>query len=427
MDKLSKKNAKVSRRQGTNELKLFCFPAIELRGSIDVPPSKSYLHRYLIAATLAQSPLILTHVCELATDIQVTLHALSAFGLTFAHDGQKGHLYLNLNEQLQARNVSLNMGESGSSLRLLLPLLLHFFDDVELTGENKLPMRPLKPYFEAFKAANFIRTTKHNLPLQMRGEIKPEPYVFKEQMSSQFISGLLFVLPLLDSGSTIELTHTPLSLPYIQMTIAVLRQFGVAIQHNNSYTFFAIHAPQRYVAPKTRTIAIEQDYSARAFWDVAYAIKHDALAIKPTAASTLQGDARLAHIIRSGQRTIDIADTPDLAPIVALYLSQTTGGSLINTNVLIHKESNRLQAIIDFLTRANISYIQETNKLHIGKGKVRGGTYNTYNDHRITMMLIIAASVATHPICLCEVGSITKSYPSFLTHYKNVGGIINEQ
>jgi len=246
-------------------------------------------------------------------------------------------------------------------------------------------------------------------------------------MSSQFISGLLFVLPLLKTASTIKLGTPPRSLPYIQMTLAVLQQFQISIEHNEDYTSFSIPAPQCYIAPQTEKIIIEPDYSARAFWQVAQAIKHQDINIDPKPQITLQGDAALHDIMHRQATTIDLTHTPDLGPILALYLSQTTGGTLLNVDVLIQKESNRLLAIIDFLTRAGIRFTHIDNSLHIHTGKIQANTYNTYNDHRITMMLIIAASVATGPINLHEIKSIRKSYPSFIQDYQMLGGIIREQ
>jgi len=407
--------------------KTYTFVPSTFSGTLTLPPSKSYLHRYLLATALANTSLTLRSVTTIADDVNVTLEILRHFGFDYNHDEAAAELHLMPTPQARSHSISMNMKESGTSLRLFLPSLIHCFEHVELTGENQLPTRALAPYLDALTAVDFTKTTENNLPLQASGAITPRDYTFEDQMSSQFMSGLLFVLPLLEADSTITLKNEPQSLPYIQMTIEVLRQFQININHNDTYTSFTIPGNQRFIAPIERPINIEPDYSARAFWDVASAIGHGALNIQPSSEHTLQGDAGLAQLIAHGQTDIDIAGIPDLAPILALYLSQTTGGVLHNVHVLIDKESDRLAAIVDFLTQSAIPFVQLDNALQIGTGHIQGGLYDTYRDHRITMMLAIAASLATGPIVVREVTSIDKSYPTFIEHYKQVGGIIHEQ
>jgi len=411
----------------STEKTLYRFSPCTLTGHIQVPPSKSYLHRYLLAAALAQTELTLKGVSTLADDIRVSLEILTHLGFDFTYNETSDELYLSPSTRKRDDNIDINMKESGTSLRLFLPLLIHSFDKIHVSGENQLPQRPLAPYFDALCDAQFTRTTANNLPVHISGKITPQAYLFTEQMSSQFISGLLFLLPCLETGSTISLSEPPLSLPYIQMTLNVLKQFQITIKHNTSYTEFTIPGPQSYITPLNKQIMIEPDYSSRAYWDVANALEHESITVIPPVEDSLQGDAILSDIINKRKTNIDIAATPDLAPILALYLSQTTGGSLHNVHVLIHKESNRLEAIIDFLKRSAIPFTLNGHTLHIKKGKVQSNVYNTYNDHRITMMLIIASTIASGPIYLSEFTSVQKSYPTFIDHYQNLGGIIYEQ
>jgi len=378
-------------------------------------------------AALAKTSVTFMNVSCIADDVHRTLDILSNFGFHFHHDVTQDCLHLIYTGEALASRISINVGESATTLRLFLPSLIHFFDHVDIAGEKNLPHRPLQPFFNALSSVHFKRPTELNLPLTASGTIFPGKYTFDKPMSSQFVSGLLFLLPLLDEPSTITLATPPQSRPYIQMTLDVLRTFDITISHNDTYTVFEIPGNQQYTPPKATHIEIEQDYSARAFWHVAQAIKHYDIAIYPPKTHTLQGDSVLSDIITQQQTTIDLTHIPDLAPILALYLSQQRGGTLTNVAILRQKESDRLVAITDFLTKAGISFTHVHNALHIQPGVVRGNVYDTFGDHRIAMMLIIASTVASAPCVLSEIDSIRKSYPSFIAHYESLGGVVYEQ
>jgi len=420
---LSKTNSTID----INRNQAFTFMPCTLSGEVLIPPSKSYLHRYIIAAALSRQTITLTDVTSLADDVLVTLQSLTFLRADYCFNQQESTLTIKP-QTTQANHPSshkLNMQESGTSLRLLLPLLIHFLGEVTILGENQLPTRPLTPYIQVFDAVEFLTPTHKFLPLYAKGKITAKEYVLSGAISSQFISGLLFTLPLLTADSSISLTTPLASLPYVKMSLAVLETFQIQIEHNADYTQFQIKGNQSFVA-RNPQIQIESDYSARAFWEVAKAIKHHDLIITPPAAKSLQGDSAIIELIQHNIRDIDLTHIPDLAPILAVYLTQTGGGTLLHTERLVHKESNRLLAIQAFLDRAGISYKQIDNTLHIDAGTIKENRYFTFYDHRITMALVIASTIATGAFQLNELCSINKSYPHFIHDYQALGGKLYE-
>lgn len=416
----------IANKQHASPKQRYRFDPCTLSGSVEIPPSKSYAHRYIIAAALADTPTTLLNMQVIADDIQVTLDAIKYFGATYAYQNQ-ALIIRPQTDTVEAGTLhKVNMRESGTSLRLLMPLLIQELGEVEILGENKLPKRSLKPYFDIFTDVDFITPPGNsNLPLLCSGTLEATIYQLPGNISSQFISGLLFALPRLQHDSEIRLTSPLVSLPYVQMTLKVLADFGIEITHHDNYSHFIISGNQSYQS--TQSYFIENDFSARAFWEVARAIGHQDLVVTPPYSESLQGDSIIIDLISQQQTVIDLTHIPDLAPILAIYLACTTGGTLLNTNRLIDKESNRLLAIEHLLSQAGIKYEQKPNQIMIASGKIKSNTYFTFYDHRITMALIIAASVADGSITINEVGSINKSYPSFIADYQKLGGNIHEQ
>lgn len=404
----------------------FHFRKVKLQGTIVTPPSKSYAHRFLIAAALSNAPTLLTGLHELSDDILVTTQSLTALGCKTEYDAHKGTLLVIPHSQQKSAQVqTVHMKESGTSLRLLIPVLISQLKTVRITGENKLPERPLNTYFDIFTDVHFTKeAVGKNLPLLCSGTITPGEYALEGNVSSQFISGLLFTLPLLNGKSKITMTSTLQSLPYVEMTLEVLAAFGIIAEHDDSYTIFSIPGNQQYHS--TGTYAIEQDYSARGFFEVANAIADHDITILPPATQTTQGDAIVLDIIKDQLHEVDLMHAPDTAPILAILFSQITG-MLHKTDRLKFKESDRLVAICAFLEKMGVPFKVDNDTLFIQQAKINGGHFDTHKDHRITMALIIASTISKDDFILDEIKSCEKSYKNFIEQYEQLGGFVDEK
>ncbi|MGL4589066.1 MAG: iron-containing alcohol dehydrogenase [Mycoplasmatales bacterium] len=405
----------------------FHFQPTKLSGTVHVPPSKSHAHRLIIAAALSDKPTILNNVHEISYDIYVTLNAISFLGATYQVNCTQMQIIIYPNSQPKQQDQTINMEESGTSLRLLLPLML--VDNIRrtITGENKLPTRPNKIYHNLMLDQkidfSFLETDKF-LPLTLQGTLNAGEYLIDGSVSSQFISGLLFTLPLLNGESKIVIENQLESIPYVQMTLDVLQNFGIIVKYEQDYSEFIIPGNQVYTS--LGSYEVEQDYSGRCFWEVANALGNQ-IKILPERKPTLQGDSIVGELINQKIQTLDLTDIPDSAPIMAVYYSQVLNGQLQNTERLKYKESDRLQAIIDFLSVNQIKINQDANNLSIEQGKWSGGICNTYLDHRILMALVIGSTTATGPITVSEITSSKKSYSKFIEMYLKLGGKFDEE
>lgn len=408
----------------------FVFSPTILKGSILIPPSKSYLQRTLLAAALANQPTTIEQVSSLADDVQVAIDVIEKMGAKVMYFPKQQKLEVSPIPDLASlkkQSFVCNMRESGTSLRLFIPVLTHLYKDIYITGENRLPYRPLNTFFTLFDTQQIsydFPSTEQHLPLTVSGIFKNSTFRIKQNTSSQFLSGLLMLAPLLNETVEITLTSSPESLPYIKMTLAVLASFGVEVRTFSDYTRFVISKNEKYQTPKSYTI--EQDYSSRTFWEIANQLGKHNIDIQPPFQNSLQGDSVVHDFMQQQQTTIDLRDIPDTAPILAIYLAQKKG-MLKNTYRLQYKESNRLEAIQDFLEKMRIPYEQNKNILYINKGKMHGGYFNTYKDHRITMSLIIASTITDEPVIIDEIKSIQKSYPQFIEQYLKLGGEMDEK
>lgn len=404
----------------------YIFPKSRLSGDVLIPPSKSYAHRYIIGACFADVSTILKGMSEISDDIQTTLDAVKTFGCSYEIIGDsviiKPHSYRNKDI------YEINMRESATSLRLLLPLMLTDNQPRVIYGENKLPFRPNKIYEDILKDQKI----KHKyleqgafLPLKLEGMLSPGIYEIDGTVSSQFISGLLYALPMLSGDSAINIVNQLESRSYVEMTLKVLKEFGIEVKASSDYQQFLIKGNQSYKT--TGVYTVEQDYSSRTFFEVAKTIGTNDINIKNKVEESIAGDREIIEIIKRGDKILDLNNMIDSAPIMALYFSQNGGGTLINTKRLAYKESNRLQAIIDILDEAGIEYKVADNQLTVIPGDFNGESFNTHLDHRIAMTLIIAASATTNRVVIKEIKSINKSFVGFLKAYIKLGGQYDEE
>ncbi|HWS43483.1 MAG TPA: 3-phosphoshikimate 1-carboxyvinyltransferase [Pseudoflavonifractor sp.] len=376
-----------------------------LSGAITPPPSKSQAHRLLIAACLAGGEERVSNVAE-SQDIAATKACMVAL---------KG----------PGRGLPLlPCGESGSTLRFLIPVALALKGGGVFTGRGRLMERPQEPYFEIFREKGIFYEQKDGM-LTVRGALTPGEYALRGDISSQFVTGLLYALSLLKGPSEIRLT-TPLeSAGYVDMTLDALARFGVEVRYDGERAF---HVPggQRYL-PADCTV--EPDWSQAGFWYAARGIGNAVETVGMNLHSA-QGDRVLetwaAALSQPGEVVLDLSGSPDLAPPIAAWCALREGQvtRLVNASRLRIKESDRLSAIASELGKLGADVDEGADNLTIrGVSTLRGGEADSHNDHRIAMMAAIAATRADGPVTLRGAEAVRKSYPNFWEDYAALGGV----
>ncbi len=410
-----------------------------LVGKVKVPPSKSFAHRGIISAFLSGEECTVKNLNP-SEDILATLDCIRALGGSAEFDENRGIATFSGFKKRRAKKIVLDCRESGSTLRFFIPLALTFYNSVEFTGKGRLMERPQKPYFEIFdKLGITYKTNKNRLTIE--GELKSGDYEVDGSVSSQFITGLLFALPRLDGDSRIIIKGNLSSKGYIDITLDVLKKYGIKIENNN-YQEFVIKGSQTYL-PKNYTV--EGDFSQAAFFLVAGAIGCD-VTCTGLRENSLQGDRKILDILKEcGAEvqqegiskfkaistpnmhgiSVDVDEIPDLVPILAVLFTFCKGESrILNAGRLRIKESDRLAAITSELSKLGANIQEKGDSLVIHGTQVLGGAKcDSHNDHRIAMATAIAA-------CRCEGSveiaganiSVKKSYPEFFKDYKKLGG-----
>ncbi|WP_438335033.1 3-phosphoshikimate 1-carboxyvinyltransferase [Clostridium cochlearium] len=418
----------------------------KLKGSINIPPSKSLAHRAIIAAGLAGGESIIDNIVY-SKDILATIYGMKNFGVSINEIEKNNNKLLNIKgvNKIQIQNNVIDCIESGSTLRFLIPIaLLQNEREVTFIGSGKLPQRPLDEYYNIFNKKNiFYQNEKGNLPLRVKGKLKPGEFYLKGDISSQFITGLMFVLPLLCGDSKIIITSKLESKAYVDLTMDILNKFGVKIENNN-YKEFYIKGNQSYVP---RNYNVEGDFSQGAFWLVAGAIGEE-MSCKNLNINSLQGDKEIINIIKymggiininndcikviSSKLkgiTIDASEIPDLVPILAVAGTVSSGVTkIINAKRVRIKECDRLHAIACELNKIG-GEVEELGDSLIIKGnkKLKGGIVDSWNDHRIAMAMAVASTVCEEPLIINNSKAVEKSYPNFWEEFRNVGGNLIEQ
>ena len=379
----------------------------ELQGTVTPPSSKSVGHRALIAAALSGGFSTISNLGD-SKDIQATQNCLSALktGQPTGEDGLP----------------LLDCGESGSTLRFLIPLSLVLRGGGHFTGRGRLMERPQGPYFSLFQEKGIFYQQKNGV-LTVRGTLKPGRYSLPGDVSSQFITGLLFALPLLDGDSEIVLT-TPLeSRGYVDLTLDVLRTFGIRVEERAD----AFHAPgsQHY---ESRDFTVEADWSQAAFWYAAN-FAGGQVDIQGLNMDSKQGDKVIAlqywQLAKPGEAELDVSQCPDLVPPLAAIAAVRAGTThLTHAARLRMKESDRLSTVAAALRAMGAQVEEGPDSLTI-HGQERlpgGGTVDCCNDHRIAMMAAVSAAFAQAPVKLLGAECVRKSYPEFWNHFIQLGG-----
>ena len=383
-----------------------------LRGEVTVIPSKSQAHRLLICAAFADAPTQL-RCPETNRDIEATADCLRALGAEILHT-ESGYSVFPI--ATPPEHAVLNCCESGSTLRFLLPIVGALGVDTVFKMEGRLPQRPLSPLWEEMERMGCKLRFISDNELDCEGQLRAGDYYIDGGVSSQFITGLLFGLSLLDGVSTIHITGQLESKPYVDLTLRAMAQFGVHAEG------LRIKGGQVYRCPGKLTV--EGDWSNGAFWLAAKALGSD-LTISNLDLGSVQGDRAVVEILQKldkGAPGISAKDIPDLVPILAVTAAAKHGAVFTDISRLRLKESDRVASTVAMLESLGCKAEASQDTLIVYPAPFTGGTVDACNDHRIAMAAAIAATRCTGPVTILGAESVKKSYPRFWEEYARLGG-----
>ena len=365
-----------------------------LAGEIAAMPSKSDLHRLMIAMHLAGMDV--DDLPVISDDIAATKDCLQSDGIC-------------------------NCRESGSTLRFLLPVMAALGRTVTFTGEGRLPERPMQPLVNLLRGHG-CAINSDRLPIAIAGRLLPGKFTLPGNISSQYITGLLFALPLLSSESEIVLTSPLESSGYVNMTLRTLKTFGIEIEQ--SAMGYRIRGNQTYL-PADSPLTAEADWSNAAFWLAANALGSD-IRVTNLDENSAQPDCAIVPLLKHCS-DMDASQCPDLVPIMAVVMALTPGEhKIINAVRLRLKESDRLHAMAQNLCSLGADVDELPDGLVIrGKDSLRGGEVSSFGDHRIAMAMAVAALRCEQNVTLHGAEVVRKSYPKFWEDYQRLGGQVS--
>lgn len=392
-----------------------------LCGSVVLPPSKSAAHRALICAALSDGP-SRVHPLSDSVDILATQRALQAL---LQADGT--HI------------TEIDCAESGSTLRFLIPVAAVLGKSVRFVGRGKLPTRPIGDYLRLLPQHGVACQSTGGLPLQISGRLTPGRFALPGNVSSQYITGLLLALPLCGGDCEIILTTPLQSASYVDMTIGVLRRFGVDVQKTE--TGYFVPGNQKYGACD---YTVEADWSQAAFYFAAGAIGGD-VTVEGVDLASVQGDRMIVQLAerfgaqvtadvpgrsvrcRAGSLhgiAIDAQDIPDMVPALAVIAAFAAGETVISgVERLRFKESDRIAAVVSNLRAMGADASSDGKRIVVRGGRaLKGAHLHGCNDHRIVMAFSVAALAAQGQTVIDDAESIRKSYPDFFEEYNRLGG-----
>lgn len=420
-------------------MNVVCYPSV-LSGTVRAIPSKSDAHRKLICAALSNRPTILNLHAPFCDDIAATIRCLKALGADFTQE-KDGLCVCPIEQQPHA---DLDCGESGSTLRFLLPVAMTVCENISVTGKGRLPERPIGTLVEAM-SAHGVHFSRTKLPLQAAGALTGGVYEIEGNISSQFLSGLLMALPLCDKDSEIRLTTPLQSSKYVDMTLDTLRSSGVEIETKTENGLLRYVVKSKQNRDLSVPSDIDGDWSNAAFWLTAGAIQPEhEITVSGISPASIQGDKAIAGILKnaganvtqSGTNTsvscgtirqfdVSMEEIPDLLPILAVRAACGSGEShFTNAERLRIKESDRLASTAQLLHSIGGRAAELSDGLTVYGGQLTGGTVNAENDHRLVMAAAIAALRCAEPVTIIGAEAVNKSYPSFFEDYQALGGKI---
>ena len=383
----------------------------KLQGNIRIIPSKSQAHRYLICAAFSDNPTRI--ICPAVNqDIEATAACLNALGADIQRttDG-----YQVTPIKVVPPEATLPCGESGSTLRFMLPIAGALGVTANFLLEGRLPQRPLSPLWEEMERMGCHLSWINENTLQAAGKLKTGVYHIDGSVSSQFITGLLFALSLIPGESTLNITGTIESKPYIDMTMEALTTFGVAVENTKLNGQFPFQSPN--------IAKIEGDWSNGAFFLAAQHLGNQ-IQVDGLSKNSKQGDRAAQDILNAMTNfvEIDAKDIPDLVPILSVAAASSKGAKFYNIRRLRLKESDRVQTVMNMLQAFGIQTESDENTLTVHPGTFQGCTVDSANDHRIAMSAGIAATIANGPVTILNAQCVAKSYPTFWEVYRQLGG-----
>lgn len=400
-----------------------------LQGSVTVPPSKSMAHRALLCAGLAAGTTQIQGILP-SQDMEATCRALTALGASIARQGSLARVQ-GVAGRPKVPQGPVDCGESGSTLRFLIPAFALASAPARLTGRGRLPQRPLGPYGAIFHGQG-LPFAQDETGVSFQGPLAPGDYGLPGDVSSQFISGLLFALPLLPGDSHIRIQPPFESRGYVNMTLQVMDAFGVQAAFLDGLT---LHVPgnQLFTAPAVPFL-VEGDDSQAAFFLTLDAILGD-VSVAGLSLRSIQGDrvmgeilARCGHVPGQPPRPLapfvaDLGDCPDLGPILMTLGLFCRGESrLLNAGRLRLKESDRGTAMAQELSKLGGQASLAGDEIRIRQSKLRPGpALSSHGDHRIAMALAVAALGARIPADIQGAEAVEKSYPDFWKDLAAIG------
>lgn len=404
-----------------------------ITGKISSISSKSHIHRCLICSAFCKEQTQIIFNGNLSDDILATINCLKSLGAKINFDKNsilvEPITYTN-------NNPILDCNESGSTLRFLLPVASALNCNATYKGCGKLPTRPIKTIIDELKLHGINFSSDH-LPLTTSGKIKGDVFTLDGSVSSQFLTGVLLSLPILDGGK-VALTTPLTSKSYIDLTCQTLKQFGIEVDISKNE--YVVESCYKYKSPKT--IYADGDWSNSAFFLCCGAIS-ESINITGLNLQSPQGDKKIIDILRQygadisfkndsinvfrkdkNALNVDATDIPDLVPIISVLASVANGESVIaNVDRLKFKESDRIRSTLDMINSLGGNARFEDNKIKIiGKESLDGGNVCGYNDHRIVMSSAISSCVCKKEVTITDANAVNKSYPKFFEDFNFLGG-----
>lgn len=386
-----------------------------LHGTVTPPSSKSQCHREIICAALAQGESRLENI-YFSDDINATLRGVSALGAKYIREADA----LRITGGTADTTPNIDCGASATTLRLLLPVALALYGEAVFKGVASLMSRPIEPYFRLFRERGIEYELNDNC-LRVRGRLPAGKYVLPGDVSSQFFSGLLLALSLLDGESRMCAESPIQSRPYIDMTLDSMKRHGVGVtQGENEFII-----PSQHYASCGCTV--ESDWSHAALWFAARELGND-ISIHGMNENSVQGDRIFMgylHALRGGDAALDVSQCPDIVPPLALAAALRPGRcDITHAARLRYKECDRLDAVSCVLNALGADVVQREDGLIInGVPRLCGGAaVDCRNDHRIAMMAAAAATVCREPVIIRGAECVGKSYPDFWRVFRELGG-----
>lgn len=383
----------------------------KLAGNVTAIPSKSQAHRLLICAAFSDTSTRI-YCEETNQDIEATISCLNAIGADIRRTSYGYHVDP---VRVAPETAVIDCDQSGSTLRFLLPIVCALGIHATIHMSGRLPERPLSPMWEELERMGCRLTRPARHIIQTAGKLRPGEYVIAGNISSQFVTGLLFAVSLLEDFSTIRITGVIESAPYIKMTKEALKLFGVDM---NGYS---IKGSYPFQSPGE--VTVEGDWSNAAFFLAANNLGNQ-IVVENLDVTSSQGDRAILSILaqKTENTIISAADIPDLVPILAVYYAVNGGAIFTDIKRLRLKESDRVESVIRLLNNLGIAAEADENTLRVFGGEIYGGIVDSFSDHRIAMAAAIAATVASEPVTIIGAECVAKSYPTFWQEYERLGG-----